>query len=97
MLNYLISISNDDHRCDATIHDANSKLKVFAFDMLVAGSTPTKGEIRFFVTSGCQQLVFETKGFKGHRQLLVLQMISWYCLYLGLVQAQIHTALPMAG
>ncbi len=94
MPNYLISISKNEALKDGTIHDPNSKLKVKAFDLLKSRFTPSKGEVRFFVTSGRQTLAFETKGYKKHRQLLILQMISWYCIYLGLMEAQIHPNWP---
>jgi len=51
--------------------------------------------VRFFVTAGDETLAFETKGYKRHRKLLILQMISWYCIYLGLIEAQIHSTLPL--
>ena len=79
---------------DGTIHDPNSNLKVKAFDLVKSRFKPSKGEIRYFVTAGHETLAFETKGYKKHRKLLILQMISWYCLYLGLMEAQIHSTLP---
>jgi hypothetical protein len=94
MSNYLISISNEEAAKDGTIHDPLSKLKVKAFDLVKSSFKPRKGEVRFFVTAGDETLAFETKGYKRHRQLLILQMISWYCLYLGLIEAQIHSTLP---
>lgn len=94
MSNYLISISNKEAAKDGTIHDPGSKLKVKAFDLVKSSFKPRKGEVRFFVTAGDDTLAFETKGYKRHRQLLILQMISWYCLYLGLIEAQIHPTLP---
>ena len=95
MSNYLISISNNEALKDGTIHDPNSKLKVKAFDLLKSRFKPSKGEVRFFVTAGDETLAFETKGYKRHRKLLILQMISWYCIYLGLIEAQIHSSLPL--
>ena len=96
MSNYLISISKNEALKDGTIHDPNSKLKVKSFDLLRARFKPRKGEVRFFVTAGDETLAFETKGYKKHRELLILQMIAWYCLYLGLIEAQIHTSWPLA-
>jgi hypothetical protein len=96
MSNYLISISKNEALKNGTIHDPHSKLKVKAFDMLRSTFKPRKGEITFFVTAGDETLAFETQGYKRHRQLLILQMISWYCIYLGLFEAQIHSTLPMA-
>jgi hypothetical protein len=95
MSNYLISISKNDPLKDGTIHDPNSKLKVKVFDLLKSRFSPSKGEVSFFVTSNQETLAFETKGYQKHRKLLVLQMISWYCLYLGLIEAQIHTTWPL--
>ena len=95
MSNYMISIPGDENFKDGTIHDPNSKLKVEAFDLLRSGFTPSNGEIRFFVTSAHEKLAFETKGYKKHRELLVLQMISRYCVYLGLIEAQIHATWPV--
>ena len=94
MSNYMISISNTDVLGDGTIHDPCSKLKVKAFDLLRCRFKPSNGEVRFFVTSGTETLAFETEGYKRHTQLLILHMISRYCVYLGLFEAQIHHTLP---
>jgi len=94
MANYMISISNADVLKTGTIHDPRSKLKVKAFDVLRSRFKPRKGEVRFFVTAGEETLAFETEGYQRHRQLLILQMISRYCVYLGLMEAQIHATLP---
>jgi hypothetical protein len=95
MSNYLISISKNETLSDGIIHDPKSKLKVKAVDLLRARFKPSKGEVRFFVTAGGEALAFETQGYNKHRQLLILQMISWYCIYLGLIEAQIHSSLPV--
>lgn len=94
MANYLISISKNAALNDGTIHDSGSKLKIKAFDLLKKKFTPSKGEVRFFVTAGKKKIAFETEGYKKHREILILQMISWYCLYLGLIEAQIHPTWP---
>jgi hypothetical protein len=94
MSNYMISISNADVQRDGTIHDPRSKLKVKAYDLLKSRFKPSRGEVRFFVTSGNETLAFETEGYKRHRQLLILQMISRYCIYLGLFEARIHSTFP---
>lgn len=94
MSNYLISISNAESAKNEVIHDPNSKLKVKVFDILKSHFKPSKGEIRFFVTANNEVLAFETKGYKEHRELLILQMISWYCSYLGLFEARIHPNWP---
>ena len=94
MSNYLISISKNDALNDGTIHDAKSKLKVKAFDLVKSTYTPNKDEVQFFVTAGQQKLAFETQGYKKHRELLVLHMISCYCVYLGLLEARIHPNWP---
>lgn len=96
MSNYLISISKNQALKDGTIHDPKSKLKVKAFDLLQSRFKPRQGEVRFFVTAGKETLAFETEGYNKHRQLLILQMISWYCIYLGLIEAQIHSTWPVA-
>jgi hypothetical protein len=96
MSNYLISIPVTDAKLDSTIHDPKSKLKVNVFHMLKSKLTPKKGEKQFFVTAKGETLAFETKGYKKHRELLILHMIAWYCLYLGLIEAQIHSSLPLA-
>ncbi len=93
MPNYLISISQNE-ALNGVIHDVKSKLKVKAFNLLKSPFKPQKGEIQFFVTAGKQSLAFETCGYKKHRELLILQMISRYCVYLGLIGAQIHTHWP---
>jgi hypothetical protein len=94
MPNYLISISKNEELHDGTIHDIQSKLKVKAFNTKKSSSKPSKGEVRFFVTDGNKTLAFETQGYKKHRQLLILQMISSYCIYLGWIEAQIHNSRP---
>ncbi|AYL94780.1 hypothetical protein [Mucilaginibacter celer] len=95
MSNYLISISKNETLTDGVIHDPGSKLKVKAFDLIKSRFKPRKGEMRFFVTAGDETLAFETQGYNKHRQLLVLQMIAYYCIYLGLIEAQIHSSLPV--
>jgi putative NADPH-quinone reductase len=94
MSNYLISISNAEHLKVDTIHDRRSKLKVKAFDLFRSRVKQREGEVRFFVTAGNETLAFETEGYKKHRQLLILQMISRYCVYLGLLEATIHSTYP---
>ena len=94
MPNYLISISQNE-ALNGVIHDIKSQLKVKAFNLSKTSFKPQKGEIQFFVTAGKSSLAFETRGYKKHRELLILQMISWYCVYLGLIQARIHTHLPV--
>jgi hypothetical protein len=91
----MISISNADVQRDGTIHDPRSKLKVKAYDLLKSRFKPSRGEVRFFVTAGNETLAFETEGYKRHRQLLILQMISRYCVYLGLFEARIHSTFPI--
>jgi len=93
MSKYLISISNNDDRHTGTIHDIRSKLKVKASDLRTKYK-PQKGELSFYVTAGKEKLAFETEGYHKQHQLLILQMISWYCVYLGLIEAQIHATLP---
>jgi hypothetical protein len=95
MSNYLLSISTDDVLKDSTIHDPKTKLKVRVFDVLKSKFKPSKGEVSFFVTAGKKTLAFETRGYKQHRELLILHMISWYCMYLGLIEAQIHANWPL--
>ncbi|TSD66227.1 hypothetical protein FFF34_002155 [Inquilinus sp. KBS0705] len=90
----MISISNTEMLKAGIIHDPGSKLKVKAFDILTSGFIPRKGEVQFFVTAGNETLAFETRGYRRHRQLLILQMISRYCIYLGLTEAQIHSTWP---
>ena len=95
MSNYFISIPGSEALKDGTIHDPASKLKVRSFDLLKSRFTPSKGEVRFFVTSADEKLAFETKGYNKQRKLLVLQMIAQYCIYLGLIEAQIHSTWPI--
>jgi hypothetical protein len=95
MLNFLISIPKNGTSKKETIHDPKSKLKIKVFDLLKSKFTPKKGEVRYFVTAGDETLAFETEGYNNkHRNLLILQMISWYCVYLGLIEAQIHSNCP---
>lgn len=94
MSNYLIFISQNQKKVSATIYDLKSKLKVKAVELAKSTYKTTKGEISFYVTIGKKILAFETSGYNKHRQLLILQMISWYCMYMGWVEAQIHATLP---
>ncbi|MCC8407340.1 hypothetical protein LJ707_00240 [Mucilaginibacter sp. UR6-1] len=94
MSNYLISIANNETVANGVIHDPISKLKVRVHDVLKSKFKPSKGEMRFFVTANDEVLAFETKGYKKHRELLILQMISWYCSYLGLFEARIYPNWP---
>jgi len=94
MINYLVSISNGTSKKE-TIHDPESKLKIKVFNLLKSTFTPKKGEVQYFVTAGKETIAFETDGYNNkHRTLLILQMISWYCVYLGLLEAQIHANWP---
>lgn len=93
--NYLLSTSNDVAIKLGTIHDPDTKLKVTVIDLLKSKFKPSKGEVRFFVTAGKETLAFETQGYRKHRKLLILEMVAWYCVYLGLLEAQIHSSLPM--
>ncbi|WP_214070272.1 hypothetical protein [Mucilaginibacter sp. dw_454] len=95
MSNYLISIPQSQTKVTATIHDQKSNLKVKAVKLATLTYKTAKGEVSFFVTIGKKILAFETKGYNKHRQLLILQMISCYCMYMGWVEAQIHATLPV--
>ena len=96
MENYLLTLPNDEVLEDGTIHDPDTKLKVRIFDGIKSKFKPKKGEVRYFVTAGNETIAFETDGYqKKHRQLLILHMIAWYCMYLGLLEAQIHANWPL--
>jgi hypothetical protein len=95
MANYLLSIANNETLKDGVIHDPHTKLKVKVYNSIESKFKPSKGEVRFFVTAGTKTIAFETKGYKKHAELLILHMISWYCVYLGLLEAQIHANWPM--
>ena len=94
MPNYLLSITKNDTVRDGTIHDPKSKLKVKVCDLLRSTFSPNPAEKRFFVIAGSETLAFETKGYKRHRELHILQMIAWYCICMGLFEPQIHATLP---
>ena len=96
MLNYLISIPKNGVSKKETIHDPETKLKIKVFDLLKSKFSPKQGEVQYFVTAGDETLAFETDGYKKHKTLLILHMIAWYCTYLGLFEAQIHSSLPGA-
>lgn len=96
MTNYFISISRNSTAKDGTIHDPETKLKVRVHNMLKSKFKPSRGEKRFYVTAGDETLAFETRGYKKHRKLLILEMVAWYCVYLGLIEARIHSQLPVA-
>ena len=97
MANYLLSIANNETFKDRVIHDPNTKLKVTVYNSIKSKFKPSKGEVRFFVTAGKKIIAFETKGYKKHAELLILHMISWYCVYMGLLEAQIHANWPMVS
>jgi hypothetical protein len=92
---YLITTSNGEALKDRTIHDPKTKLKIKVFDLLKSRFNPRKGEITYFVTAGNETLAFETKGYKKHRKMLILQIILWYCIYLRLLEAHIHSNWPL--
>lgn len=94
MLNYLISTTRSGSSKEEAIHDPESKLKIKVFDLVKSKFRPKKGEVSYFVTAGDEKIAFETEGYKKHKNLLILHMISWYCVYLGLMEAQIHTNWP---
>jgi hypothetical protein len=94
MPNYLLAISTIDDVKHSTIHDPKTKLKIRVVDTLKLTFDPCEGEVRFFVTCGTRIIAFETSGYKKHRELLILHMISWYCVYLGLADPKIHTNRP---
>ncbi|HTI58069.1 MULTISPECIES: hypothetical protein [Mucilaginibacter] len=94
MLNYLISTTKSGHSKKAAIHDPESKLKIKVFDLVKSRFIPKKGEVTYFVTAGTEKIGFQTEGYKKHKTLLILHMIAWYCMYLGLMEAQIHPNWP---
>ena len=94
MLNYLISTSKSGRSKKETIHDPESKLKIKVFDLVRSTFRPKKGEIRYFVTAGEEKIAFETEGYNKQRNLLILHMIAWYCVYLGLMEARIQVGWP---
>ncbi len=94
MLNYLISTTKSGEDKKETIHDPKSKLKIKVFDLLRSQFRPQKGEVRYFVTAGNETLDFETDGYKQHQNLLILHIISWYCVNLGLIKPHIHATWP---
>ncbi|QQL50672.1 hypothetical protein [Mucilaginibacter ginkgonis] len=100
MSNYMISLpaSTATATKKGTIHDPKSNLKVGAFKFTKSKFKPRKGEVQYFVTAGKKTFAFETEGFKkGHRQVLILEMIARFCVYIGLIGAKIHSSLPSFG
>lgn len=95
MSTYLLSLSTNAAKQLGTIHDPDTKLKVTVTDLLLSPFKSSKGEVCFYVTDGAMQLAFETQGYSRHRKVLILQMIAWYCHYLGLQEAKIHSTLPL--
>jgi len=95
MSTYLLSLSPNAAKKLGTIHDPDTKLKITVIDLLKSPFKSSKGEVSFFVTEGSMQLAFETEGYSKHRKVLILQMIAWYCLYLGLQEAKIHATQPL--
>lgn len=94
MLNYLLSSSKTKSGRKEVIHDPESKLKIKVFDLLRSQFRPKRGEITYFVKAGNEALAFETDGYKKQRNTLILGMISWYCMYMGLVEAHIQSTWP---
>ena len=94
MLNYLISTTKSGSSKKETIHDPETKLKIKVFDLVKSTFRPKKGEVQYFVTSGRERIAFQTEGYKKQTNLLILHMIAWYCVYLGLMEAQIHANWP---
>jgi hypothetical protein len=94
--NYLISIPQSGTLKKNTIHDAETKLKVGVFDLLKARFKPKKGEVHYYASTenGDLLLAFETEGYQKHKNLLVLDMIARYCIYLGVSEACIHATFP---
>jgi hypothetical protein len=93
--NYLISISENGSAKKETIHDTETKLKIGVFDLFDAGFKPKKGELHYYVSDNDVLLAFETEGYKAHKNLLVLDMIARYCVYLGFGEAIIHSTFPV--
>jgi hypothetical protein len=96
MQNYFLTIPNDELMEDVAIHDPSEKLKVRVFDKAKSISGPKKGEMRYFITAGTSIIAFETDGYNKQRQLHILHMIAWYCLYHQLPNAQIHESWPLS-
>jgi hypothetical protein len=92
--NYFISIAKNAVSPKGTIHDPVTKLKVKVFDTVTSKFKPQKGEVQYFATSGNKTLAFETQGYQKHRNLLILQMVATYCIYLGWLEARIHATMP---
>lgn len=97
MFEYLISIPTSSGSDIGTIHHRQSKLKIRVFNLLTSKFIPRKGEISFFVTEEKNTFAFETYGYKKHQHVLILHMISRYCIYMGLNEAQIHADWPSAA
>ncbi len=90
---YFISISQRGAINKETIHDPETKLKLEV--NMVVGFKPKKGEKHYFVSGNDDTLLaFETQGYKAHKNLLILEMIARYCVYLGFVEPQIHSTWP---
>jgi len=97
---YLISIPQHDAPDKGVIHDTETKLKIGVVDLLKTDFEPKKGEVHYFVsdTNNDVLLAFETDGYKKvHKNLLVLDMIARYCVYLGFAGATIHATFPGIG
>jgi putative NADPH-quinone reductase len=92
--NYFISIGQNSVAQHNTIHDPCTKLKVKVTNLVKSQFKPRDGEVQYFVTSGSEKLAFETQGYNKHRNMLILQMIATYCVYLGLLDARFHSTLP---
>ena len=95
--NYFIAISPNSSEQKDTIHDAESKLKIGVFNLFNSAFKPKKGEVHYYVSDQHTDLLlaFETEGYqRKHKNLLVLDMIARYCVYLGFGEAIIHSTFP---
>ena len=94
---YFISMAGNAGPQKETIHDPLTKLKVRVIDRVRKKNEATKrrDEVQYFVTSGEEVLAFESRGYNKHNNLLILQMIATYCMYLGLIKARIHAGWPI--
>ncbi|MGV8879126.1 MAG: hypothetical protein ACOH2A_08860 [Sphingobacteriaceae bacterium] len=65
------------------IHERNSGLKVSVYDLRDEVFHPKPNEVHYFGETAGKEIVFETVGYRGEFQALILSMISRYALYIN--------------
>lgn len=65
------------------IHERNSGLKISVHHLSDVIFHPNPNEVHYFGETAEGEMVFETIGYRGEFQALILSMISRYALYIN--------------